>query len=131
MSANGHAESGARAAPALAIQLERPPLERHGIVASDDPLFLMTEDLLDVRGAERHKGARGIPGRPAERRVMLRHKAIAQIRVVGPFRALVGPNGSGKTTFLDVIVLLGDLMRNRGEVRKTVLDRSFSDQKLL
>lgn len=50
---------------------------------------------------------------------------------VGPFRALVGPNGSGKTTFLDVIAFLGDLVRNRGEVRKTVFDRSFNYRKLL
>ena len=50
---------------------------------------------------------------------------------VGPFRALVGPNGSGKTTFLDVIAFLGDLVRNRGEVRKMVFDRSFNYRKLL
>ncbi len=56
-------------------------------------------------------------------------KGIEQ--AVGPFRALVGPNGSGKTTFLDVIAFLGDLMRNRGEVRKTVFDRSFNYRKLL
>jgi len=56
-------------------------------------------------------------------------KAVEQY--VGAFRALVGPNGSGKTTFLDVVAFLGDLMRNRGDVRKTVFDRSFTYQKLL
>lgn len=50
---------------------------------------------------------------------------------IGPFRALVGPNGSGKTTFLDVIAFLGDLVRNRGDVRETVFDRSFNYRKLL
>lgn len=50
---------------------------------------------------------------------------------IGAFRALVGPNGSGKTTFLDVVAFLGDLMRNRGDVRETVFDRSFNYQKLL
>lgn len=56
-------------------------------------------------------------------------KAVEQD--IGAFRALVGPNGSGKTTFLDVVAFLGDLMRNRGDVRKTVFDRSFNYQKLL
>lgn len=50
---------------------------------------------------------------------------------LGQFRALVGPNGSGKTTFLDVIAFLGDLIRNRGDVRETVVDRSFTFQKLV
>jgi predicted ATPase len=50
---------------------------------------------------------------------------------LGPFRALVGPNGSGKTTFLDVIAFLSDLVRNRGDVRETTLARSFTFQKLV
>ncbi len=50
---------------------------------------------------------------------------------LGRFRALVGPNGSGKTTFLDVIAFLSDLMRNRGDVQQTVQIRSFDFRKLL
>lgn len=56
-------------------------------------------------------------------------KAVDQ--TLGSFRALVGPNASGKTTFLDVISLLGDLVKNRGDVRRTVLNRSTEFEKLL
>lgn len=52
-------------------------------------------------------------------------------QTLGPFRALVGPNASGKTTFLDVIGFIGDLMRNRGDVLGTVQLRSSSFEKLL
>jgi len=52
-------------------------------------------------------------------------------QTLGPFRALVGPNASGKTTFLDVIGFLGDLVRNRGGVLETVQARSSSFEKLL
>lgn len=56
-------------------------------------------------------------------------KAVDQ--TLGPFRALVGPNASGKTTFLDVIGFLGDLVRNRGEVVEAVQKRSTSFEKLV
>ena len=36
---------------------------------------------------------------------------------VGPFQVLVGPNASGKTTFLDVVAFLGDLIRDGGPER--------------
>lgn len=47
------------------------------------------------------------------------------------FQALVGPNASGKTTFLDVLALMSDLMRNRGEVLPTIQARSTDFSKLL
>ena len=50
---------------------------------------------------------------------------------LGSFRALVGPNASGKTTFLDVIGFLSTLIRNRGDVLPTVQERSLNFQKLL
>jgi predicted ATPase len=47
------------------------------------------------------------------------------------FHALVGPNASGKTTFLDVITLLGDLVRNRDDVIETTRTRSENFEDLL
>jgi predicted ATPase len=66
-------------------------------------------------------------------RIQTRHyrslKAVDQ--ALGPVQALVGPNASGKTTFLDVIGLLSDLIRQRGDVRAAVLSRSASFDKLI
>lgn len=66
-------------------------------------------------------------------RIQTRHfrslKAVDQ--TLGPIQALVGPNASGKTTFLDVIGLLSDLVRQRGNVRETILARSTSFEKLI
>jgi predicted ATPase len=50
---------------------------------------------------------------------------------VRAFQALVGPNASGKTTFLDVVELLGDLVRLRGDVREAVKSRSTDFSKLV
>lgn len=66
-------------------------------------------------------------------RIQTRHfrslKSVDQ--TLGPMQALVGPNASGKTTFLDVIGLLSDLIRLRGDVREAVLWRSASFDKLI
>ncbi len=66
-------------------------------------------------------------------RIQTRHfrslKAVDQS--LGPVQALVGPNASGKTTFLDVIALLSELVRRRGDVREAVLARSASFEKLI
>ncbi len=50
---------------------------------------------------------------------------------IGRFATLVGPNASGKTTFLDVLGFLGDLIQNSGQVATTALDRSADFRKLL
>jgi len=66
-------------------------------------------------------------------RIQTRHfrslKAVDQ--PLGPIQALVGPNASGKTTFLDVISLLSDLVSQRGSVRETILARSANFEKLI
>lgn len=66
-------------------------------------------------------------------RIQTRHyrslKGVDQ--ALGPMQALVGPNASGKTTFLDVIGLMSDLIRLRGDVREAVLSRSTSFEKLI
>jgi predicted ATPase len=50
---------------------------------------------------------------------------------LGRFHALVGPNASGKTTFLDVMSFLSDLVRNRGDVWETTKLRSATFEDLL
>ena len=47
------------------------------------------------------------------------------------FQALVGPNASGKTTFLDLVILLSDLMRFRGDVPEAVHKRGADFTKLV
>lgn len=62
----------------------------------------------------------------------LRFRCLRSVdQELGRFVTLVGPNASGKTTFLDVIALLGDLMRNGGKVGDTMLERSADFDKLL
>lgn len=66
-------------------------------------------------------------------RIQTRHfRSLKSVdRALAQFQALVGPNASGKTTFLDVIGFLGELMRNRGDVLRTVQERSSMFESLL
>lgn len=64
-------------------------------------------------------------------RIQARHfrclKSIDQ--QLGPFQALVGRNATGKTTFLEVIGFLSDLVQYRGDIGDVIRKRwvSFSD----
>lgn len=61
-----------------------------------------------------------------------RYRSLRSIdQRLGPVHALVGPNASGKTTFLDVIGFVSQLMRERGEIRSTVEARSSNFESLL
>ena len=83
MTASEHAQADTTAPPALLVDLEMKPVETHRVVPGDDALFLMTEDLLQVRRADRHEGAGGIGGRVREGRVVVGEEALAQIAVGG------------------------------------------------
>ena len=46
---------------------------------------------------------------------------------LGPFHVLVGPNASGKTTFLDVLVFLGQLVNDGLEAAVSERTQNFHD----
>src|SRR5712692_8357593 len=48
-------------------------------------------------------------------------------RPLGPFHVLVGPNASGKTTFLDVVAFLGDLVSEGLETATNQRTQNFED----
>lgn len=55
----------------------------------------------------------------------LEYRCLRYVRQeIGDFHVLVGPNASGKSAFLDVIGLLGDILRNG--LSKAIADRSPS-----
>ena len=56
------------------------------------------------------------PGAGAIRVEALGYRSLRYVsRALGPFHVLVGPNASGKSTFLDVVAFLGDLLRHSPE----------------
>ena len=56
MPTDGDAQPGTGAAARLRRDLEGAALERDGVVPADDPLLLVTEDLLEIDAPERHEG---------------------------------------------------------------------------
>ncbi len=53
-----------------------------------------------------------VPGGVATRVEALGYRSLRHVaQDLGPFHVLVGPNASGKSTFLDVLALLGDMVK--------------------
>lgn len=60
----------------------------------------------------------------------LNYRCLRHVRqALGPFHVLVGPNASGKTTFLDVVAFLGDLVT--GDIEQAVGNRTQNFQDLV
>ena len=58
----------------------------------------------------------------------LNYRCLRYIRQpLGPFHVLVGPNASGKTTFLDVIAFLGRLVSAGPDAATEERTQNFSD----
>jgi hypothetical protein len=83
----GDLQPDAGAPAALFGELQHEAIEADGVVARDGPHFFVTENLVQIDGAERHEGGRGIGRRPRELRVEGGQEVIAQIAVRGRQRA--------------------------------------------
>src|SRR3989442_15773827 len=81
MVAHGDGQPDTAAAARLRRDLQDSASQSHGIVAGDHALFLVTENRVEIDGAEGHKGTRRIAWRAGERGVVLRHEAIREIAV--------------------------------------------------
>ncbi|MGH9321857.1 MAG: AAA family ATPase, partial [Vicinamibacteria bacterium] len=58
----------------------------------------------------------------------LNYRSLRYIRQpMGPFHVLVGPNASGKTTFLDVVALLGQIVSEGLNAAIEERTRNFQD----
>jgi AAA15 family ATPase/GTPase len=58
----------------------------------------------------------------------LNYRCLRYIRQdLGPFQVLVGPNASGKTTFLDVVAFLGRLVSDGPEAAVVERTQNFQD----
>jgi hypothetical protein len=86
----GDLQPDAGAPAALFGELQHEAIEADGVVARDGPHFFVTENLVQIDGAERHEGGRGIGRRPRELRVEGGQEVIAQIAVRGRQRADTG-----------------------------------------
>src|ERR1044071_3022199 len=83
MTPHDDAEACAAAPPALFVDLQEHAVECDGVVACDDTLFLMAEDLVEVVRADRDEGARGISRGAAEGGVVIGHEALLEIAIGG------------------------------------------------
>src|SRR6266568_13617 len=87
MPAQVNTQPRARAAAALLGDLQRDPLEAHGVIQGDDALFLVAEDLVEVDATEANERRSGVRRRASELRVEGWQKALPQVAIGGGQRA--------------------------------------------
>ncbi|NSW54975.1 MAG: ATP-binding protein [Armatimonadetes bacterium] len=60
------------------------------------------------------------------------YKCLSDVDVrVGPFNILVGPNATGKSTFLDVLGLLSDALQRNGDIDAAIRSRARTVRELV
>jgi hypothetical protein len=79
VAATEHAHAATAAAAALFGDLQRQAIEDDDVVTADDTLLLVTEDLLEIDGAERGEGRGGVGGGAAEGGIEVGQEVVAQI----------------------------------------------------
>jgi hypothetical protein len=83
MTPDHDAKPRAAAPAALFVDLQEHAVERDGVVARDDTLFVMAQDLVEIVGADGDEGAGGIGGRAGEGGVVVREEVLVEIAVGG------------------------------------------------
>src|SRR2546428_10336287 len=79
MTAHEHTQAGAAPPPALLVELQHDAVEVDRVVARDDALLFVTEDLVEIRAPDGHKGAGRVGGRAGKSRVVVGDELLAPI----------------------------------------------------
>jgi len=102
MATHEDAKAGTAAAAPLLVDLQDDAVQGHGVIAGHDALFLMTQDLLQVVGAEGDEGRGGIRRGTAERPIVVGDEMLGQVAV-----GLGHGADAGDAEFVDEAALQG------------------------
>src|SRR5262245_15502540 len=83
MTAHEDAQAGTGAAAALLVDLQDDVIQHDRVVAADNAFLLVTEDLIQVQGAERDEGTGGIGRRAPEGLIEVGDEALGKVAIGG------------------------------------------------